>query len=537
MLVRNLFFIGLVVGAFGLLVAYFLPPGLSPRPTRADVPEPEGEDFRAVVQAVDAAFARQQSEQGLRPAPRAPELTVARRLALGLMGAVPSLQEIRRFEAWPKGARLSWYLDTILRDRRSADYLAERLARAFVGTEGGPFLVYRRRRLVAWLSDQLFANRPYDAVVRELLTSDGLWTDRPATNFVTVTADPNNHNRPNANRLAARISRAFLGVRLDCAQCHNHPFEKRWKQSTFQGLAAFFGQTELGLTGLHDEDREFAIENRKTGALQTVAPRVPFHEELLPKTGRRRERLAAWLTHPDNPYFARATVNRVWAVLFGKPLVEPVDDLVSGGEPPRPLRILAADFARSGYDLRRLVRLIAATDAFRRDSAAGHEIAEEHEAGGAAFPLTRLRPEQVVGGVLQASSLETIDQESHILMKLLRTLGEADFVRRYGDAGEDEFDARGGTIPQRLLLMNGKLVKDRTQEGLFNAATRIGWLAPDDRKAVETAYLVVLTRRPTAREAAHFEARLAGTAGKERSRRLEDLFWALFNSTEFAWNH
>src|SRR5581483_11050366 len=116
-------------------------------------------------------------------------------------------------------------------------------------------------------------------------------------------------------------------------------------------------------------------------------------------------------------------------------------------------------------------------------------------------------------------------------------ISERAFVKRYGDTGEDEFDGRGGTIPQRLLLMNGELVHDRTRETPFNAATRIGWLAPDDATAVRTAYLAVLTRVPTPEEAAHFEARLAGSTGKERSRRLEDLYWTLLNSTEFAWNH
>jgi hypothetical protein len=143
----------------------------------------------------------------------------------------------------------------------------------------------------------------------------------------------------------------------------------------------------------------------------------------------------------------------------------------------------------------------------------------------------------VIGGLLQSSNLETISEESHFFVRMARFLGEKQFVQRYGDTGEDEFDGRGGTIPQRLLLMNGEMVKERTQQQLFNAATRIGWLAPSDAVAVETAYLAVLTRRPTAEEVAHFEGRLAGTRGDERSGRMEDLYWTLLNSTEFSWNH
>jgi hypothetical protein len=533
---RNLLFIGVVAGGLAVLAANVWPPARAARAENFDSAETQDPAFRALVGRINAAFRARWKKLGLRPSPRASDLAVARRLSLALTGTIPSLQEIRPFEARPPEERLDWWLAGIFEDRRSADYLAERLARVFVGTEDGPFLVYRRRRLVSWLSDQLLKNRPYDALVCDLITADGLWTDHPATNFVTVTVDPNNGNRPNANRLAARVSRAFLGIRLDCAQCHDHKFAD-WKQRDFQGLAAFFGQTELNLTGIHDGGAPYEIENRKTGALEKIEPAVPFLRQLLPADGSPRERLARWVTHPQNPYFARATVNRVWGLLFGRPLVDPVDDISTENEVPRVLELLAEDFVGHGYDLRRLIKAIAATDVFRLDSAAPHDLTEEHDQAWAAFPMTRLRPEQVVGSILQASSLQTINRRSHILVKIMRYFSESDFIRRYGDTGEDEFGAHGGTIPQRLLLMNGKLVKDKTTEGLFNASTRIGWLAPDDRTAVETAYLVVLTRRPTAPELTHFLRRLAGTEGKERSGRMEDLFWVLINTAEFSWNH
>jgi hypothetical protein len=141
-----------------------------------------------------------------------------------------------------------------------------------------------------------------------------------------------------------------------------------------------------------------------------------------------------------------------------------------------------------------------------------------------------------VGSVLQASSVTTIDSESHILVRLARFNQQNEFIQRYGDSGEDEFVGRGGTIPQRLLMMNGSLVAEKIKDSLFNASTRIGWMAPDDTHAVEVAYLAVLTRRPTPEENAHFESFLADPA-LSRSQRLEDLFWTLINSTEFSWNH
>jgi hypothetical protein len=535
MWMRNLLFLGLVLCGVAALSAALFPLPAASRIDHFDGQELQDAAFRSVVERVNAFFQQQWADLGLKPAGRAPELTIARRLSLALTGTIPSLQEIRQFESQAGESRVQWWLTGILRDPRYADYWAERFARAYVGTEDGPFVVYRRRRFVAWLSDELLKNTSYGTIVRELITAEGLWTDKPATNFLTVTYDPDKKIL-NPERLAGRIARASLGIRLDCAQCHNHPFAK-WKQNDFQGIAAFFGQAKQGFTGIYDGDGDYQVENRKTGVPETMEPRVPFLAELLPQEGSRRQRLAEWLTDPRNPYFARATVNRVWALLFGRPLNEPVDDVLAAGEVHPVLQLLADDFTQHQYDLQRLIRVIAATEVFQLDSAMEQEITDAHEKAWAAFPMTRLRPEQVVGSILQAASLETLNRESHILLKFTRFIGERDFVQRYGDTGEDEFDGRGGTIPQRLLLMNGNLVHDKTREELFNAATRISWLAPDDRSAVETAYLAVLTRRPTAEEAAHFEGRLAGSKDRQRIQRMEDLYWTLINSSECSWNH
>jgi hypothetical protein len=452
-----------------------------------------------------------------------------------LTGTVPSLEAIRRFEARAEGRRLDDWLTETFEDRRNADYLAERLARTFVGTEAGPFLVFRRRRLVSWLSDELMNNRPYDGIVRDLISSNGIWTDQPATNFITVTYDPEK-KLPDAERLAARVARAFLGLRLDCAQCHDHPFQP-WKQRDFQGLAAFFGPTRSGFTGIHDGKDVYQMTDRKTNQRVTVEPRVPFATELLPRDGSPRERLARWVTDPRNRNLARATVNRVWALLCGLPLVEPVDDLTSIEQTPPVLDRLADDFIAHGYDLRRLIRAIAATDVFRLDSGAEPEPSEAQEATWAVFPMTRLRPEQIAGSLIQSSSLPTVDRDTHVLLRIFRSISENGFVQRYGDTGVDEFDTACGTIPQRLLMLNGKLIEEKTKDAPLNAAFQIAAFAPDDRMAVEVAYLTILTRRPTPEESAHFAVRLVGTRGKVRTKVMTDLCWTLLNSTEFTWNH
>jgi hypothetical protein len=531
---RDLLFLSVVSGGLATVTAGLLgPPGRSPAQPAGT--QAGGPAVQPIVSALNDAFRARWEEAKLFPAAPAGDLAVMRRIALALCGTIPSLEEIRRFEARPQDRRLVAWLDDVLRDRRCADYLAERFARAYVGVEDGPFLKFRRRRFISWLSDVILENRPYDEVVRELIAGGGLWTDHPATNFISVTIDPE-VDRPTPERLAARVARAFLGVRIDCAQCHDHPFQ-RWKQADFRGLASFFGGVRSDLRGTHDAENDYRPPDKKTKEPVEVAPCVPFRPALVPGTGSPRAQLAAWVTDPRNENFSRATVNRVWALLFGRPLSEPIDDLSAAGELHPALVALAADFAARGYDLHRLIRVIAATEAFRLDSSMSQTPGDTQEEEWAVFPMTRLRPEQVAGALFQAGSNTTLGPQSHWFIRLVSYTGRNDFVRRYGDTGEDEFDARGGTIPQRLLLMNGDIVRERIKDGMSSATTRIAELAPDDRAAVEVAYLSVFTRRPTPEESTHFMARLAGIKGQERKERLTDLYWSLINTTEFSWNH
>jgi len=539
---KNLLFGGVVLGGVIGLGANLLPPPPPKGAALHDAGLYRDANFRKTVDGVDAAFQAQWDEGGAKVAEPASDLQIARRLSLGLMGTVPSLEEIRQFESLPADERLPWWIEHILHDARTSDYFAERLARSYVGTEDGPFLLYRRRRFTTWLADEIRHNRPYDGTVRELIAGRGLWTDNPATNFVSVTSRPEMGNQPDAVRLAGRVTRAFLGLRIDCAQCHNHPFAA-WKQDDFESLSAFFGQTHVGFAGIQDGPGEYQVDDKKREVMRTVQPKFPFSPELLPTDGTRRQQLAAWVTHPKNPYFARATVNRIWAFLCGQPLQSPVDNLEpegatgTGGSALHPaIAILADDFVANGYDLHRLIRIIASTKVYRHDSASEHEVTEAEEKAWAIFPLTRLRPEQVAGGLLQASSIRTIDADTHIAWRLLRATQQNDFVKRYGDSGEDEFDGRGGTIPQRLLLMNGELIREKIKDSPFNASTRLRIQAPTEHASVEAAYLGVLTRRPTPAERAHFERFLADPA-LPKSQRFEDLFWTLLNSTEFSWNH
>lgn len=479
----------------------------------------------------------------LSPVPIADRLTVSRRLSLALTGAVPSLEEIRRLEALSPGAdATAAWLDHLFADDRYPAYFAERFARAFVGVETGPFLVYRRRRLVTWLAGQLARNRPYNEIVRELVTAEGIWTTNPAANFLTVSIVANaEDNGPDEVKLAARTARAFLGISLDCVQCHDDKFGDIWKQRDFHQLASFYTQTEMTLTGLR-ENSSLAYQTRLLGEndASTLVPLVPYSREQVPETGPRRVRLAEWITSPENRPFARAAVNRVWSLLCGQALHDPIDDIPIEGPYPVGMEVLADAFIASGYDIQLLIRLIAASVAFSRDSRSedpGSPVSATQETAWAAFPVTPLRPEQVAGSVIQAANLSALDGNSHIIDRFRRFGETRDFLQRFGDPGESELMEHATTIPQRLLLMNGKLVEERTSPNpIFNSSTRIARYAPSDSLAVESAFLALLTRYPTEAEAAHFSALLAGLEGDERVRCMADLHWSIINSTEFSWN-
>ena len=532
---RNLLFLAVVVAAVGTLRASLFPLYRPARAVRFDPGPTVQDDFRRVVGEVDASFRDDWAARGLTPAPRADDLNVARRLSLALTGTVPSLEEIRQFELQPPDRRVDGWATHLLRDPRFGDYVAERLSRAYVGVEEGPIITYRKRKFLAWLSDRLMDNTSYGHVVREMIAGRGLNTDNPAVNFIAATyVDEKKAVDP--EKLAIRTSRAFLGLRLDCAQCHDHFLEPTWKQTDFQGLAAFYGQTRQVVTHVSDGTGEYQFEDRKDGGRVTIAEAVPFFPDLLPPDGTRRERLAAWVTDKRNVYFARATVNRVWAMMFNKPLLKRVESQTLDEAGPPALDILARDFAAHDYDLHRLILLIASAEVFRLDSAADRELTGDHERAWAVFPVTRLRPEQVIGSVLQAASVQTINRNSHVVTRLARYFNEREFVQRYGETGDDEFEPDGDTIPQRLLMLNGRLVNEKAKEELLNASSQIAALAPDDAAAVEAAYLAVLTRRPTAPEAEHFTAKLEYTGGQYRRSRLADLYWVLFNSTEMSSN-
>jgi hypothetical protein len=385
--------------------------------------------------------------------------------------------------------------------------------------------------------------------------------------------DENDNKKPDAIRLAGRTSRAFLAQRIDCLQCHHDYLDKvhfsdelndkephgsalaetqsnvtpdrTGEQADFHQLAAFFSGTKMEnpFVGLHNSPPDYRIKYLHEETETEVSPTVPYLRELLPETNDPRHNLGVWVTHPRNKAFARATVNRMWAILFGKPLVEPLDSIPLSGPFPPGLEILADDFSKNGHDLKRLIRTIVCTEVFQRDSRmqkeTGSEAVEQsHEDHWAIFPLTQLRPEQVAASIHQACRLIAIDESSSIISRLELFGGVNDFTKAYGDQGDDEFTQQSVTIPQRLLVMNGEFVSERIKHNpIMNAATRIAGLVKDNQEAVKTAYLSTLNREPSGAELNAFCERLKDTTGTARSEAMGSIFWAIINSTEFQWNH
>lgn len=506
--------------------------------------------FQTTLATVNSKLAKTVAAAGLEASPPADSMTIAKRATLAMVGSGMSYEEIRALQLIPESDRVRWWTSKMLEDARWSDYFAQRLSRAYVGTANGPFLLFRRRKFNDWIAEQLAKDTGYNHLAHSMISADGLWTDTPQVNFVTATMDEADNGRGDPIRLAGRTSRAFLAQRMDCLQCHDDFLDKLnfgtedspvlGEQEHFHSMAAFYAGTAAKnpFKGIAEDNAEYRFEFLGDTESREVTPTVPFRADLLPKEGKPRQRLADWVTHRENRAFSRAAVNRIWALMFSRPLVEPVDDIPIDSPVPEVLDVLADDFVSHGYSIKRLIRLIVESDAFQRDSRADFEVQECHEDCWAVFPISQLRPEQVAGRLFQACSLTALDSTSSIFTQL-KVFGDTqDFLQRFGDRGEDDFETDSVTIPQRLIMMNGNLVAERTKVDLVaNAATRIASMVRGDTEAVDAIFLAVMNRMPSPEESRTFTEYICEKYGNARAQAVSDIYWALLNSTEFSWNH
>ncbi|MBI4817181.1 MAG: DUF1549 domain-containing protein [Deltaproteobacteria bacterium] len=492
-------------GGLVLAAALFFGAFGRPRPPREPTPQPV---LPNDVSALDAAFEEEWRSAGVRTASPAAPLTKLRRLTLGLHGRTPSLEEVLSFERAPD---LTRWAGTFVSDPRFAQHLASRWSVALAGTDAGPFLVFRRDLFEAWLAREIQAGTGMDEILRRVVETSGSWSDRPAVNFVTATYSGEDLDRP---VLATRLVRVYLGQRIDCARCHDHPFET-WTKRQFHELSAFFDETQVALP--------FGISDTRSA---TTTARVPFDEDLLPTSGSRRQRLAAWATHSRNRRFSRAIANRLFGVMFGAPLEAPVDDL---NDPPpgksSPLDVLADQLVSSDFDLRRFFVTLAMSRPFGLESQTEDAAASELFA---AFPVTPLRVDQVFEAVSQARSVTRLRPTDSPTSRAVRFLQRLEFTKAYGET-ERELDARSVTLRETLTRLNGKLVEETAKPNPFNAVGRVQGLLDGDR-TLEALFLTFLTRRPTPTEVDELSPDTESEEG------LSDLAWALANAPEMSWS-
>jgi hypothetical protein len=429
-------------------------------------------DPAALAAVIDRIVGDTLRERGVPPAPPADDATFFRRVHLSLVGRIPAPADIRVFLADPSPDKRTRAVEQLLASPEHVTHLTTTW-RGWLLPEADtdPQVAASAPQFEAWLKARLTANAPLDKLVTELLTApvDG----RAATARRTPADDTNTSNgvlafyiakEAKPENLAAATSRLFLGVRLECAQCHNHPFAK-WSRDQFWGLAAFFGGIERADGGMREvlDRREMLIPN----ADRTAA--AAFLDDTEPEWRYKkspRVTLAAWVTAPDNPFFARATANRLWGFLFGVGIVDPIDDFHEQNPPSHPalLDALASAFVESGFDQRFLLRAITLSDTYRRSSGMT-EPGQRDIRLFARFPVQGLTPDQLFDSFAAVTGpVPTLPPAKDPAEEQARAQS-AQFARRQFAELFARTDRKTDTqtsIVQALALMNGPVVAAAT---------------------------------------------------------------------------
>ena len=395
------------------------------------------------------------------------------------------------------------------------------------------------RAYTAYIRNSFAENKPFDQFVRELMTGSGsnYHNETATANYYKVTNDPAD--------LTTSTSQMFLGVRLECCRCHNHPFD-RWSQDDYYGMAAFFAKTHVNDGQQKDEAMVYCDDNGEVRQLRTqqvMQPKFITSEEPIANAkGDLRVKLAEWITAKDNPFFAKATVNRIWKQFFGRGIVHPADDFRATNPPINVplLDNLAEDFVKHGYDMKHLTRTICNSRVYQLSSAPNSTNAEDGK-NFSHYPLKRLGPEQLLDSICIATD---IYEPFPGLPYKTRAINLADnrvqsgFLDVFGRSSRLQVYERSQetSMSQALAMMNGPTLNNKISDPNGRIAKLIARLGDRSDKAIlDEMYLSSLARFPTDKERKEAAAYIAKAPTPKEG--YEDLMWVMLNTKEFLFNH
>ena len=479
------------------------------------------------------------------PSPLISDSTFVRRIHLDLTGLLPKTAVAQAFLADDAKDKRSQLIDRLLDSPDYAKYWARkwgdllRLSRKQIG-EGAVY------KFADWLEQSIAVNQPYDEFARDLLTAKGSSLLNPEANFIRTTI--------NAEDAMESTSQLFLGSRIQCAKCHNHPFE-RWTQNNYYGLTAFFAHTKTKKLGKSEETfvwnaKEGEVKHPVTG--KHLPPWVPDTGTFeLPPEKDRRQVFAEWLTKPGNPFFAKVEVNRIWASLMGIGIVEPFDDFRDTNPPSNEplLEALAKDFVESGFNRRDLIRKIVNSNAYQT-SGESNEFNRDDTRFFSFRQPRRLEAEQLVDALGQVTgkpmnflgvpvTVKAVHLPAPDLAQKNRSMiGDIEFLKVFGQPERQTVCSceRAGDpgLGQALQLFNGKLFNSMLTAGDSLFRKSLSAKKPLS-EIVENLHLSALSRFPNEKEKAIALAYLEKATDKGKA--LEDLCWAILNRNEFLFNH
>jgi hypothetical protein len=517
------------------------------KPTEAR-PEPRftDADVAALAAKIDEHVAKRWRDVGVQPAAAADDGEFVRRVYLDLIGRIPHVAEAREFLADKSPGKRQALVRRLL---DSPSYVAHwtNVWRNVYLPEVETDFQFRffAPSFDNWLRKQLLEDRTYSEWVSELLTSS--LNQQQMYNPYGQGGQPSpmafyqiKENKP--ENVAASVARVFLGVRIECAQCHNHPFAK-WKREDFWSMAAFFKGTENpsrgGVEGFLQDlftFPEIAIpETKKVVQARFIDGSQPRFKGKISF----RQTLADWITSVNNPYFAKATVNRLWGQLFGRGLVDPVDDFDENNNPPSHpelLNDLADEFAKHEYDLKFVISAMTASRTYQLSSRQSHKSQAEPRLFARAA-VRGLTGEQLYDSVATATGYR--DPNGQLSPFVIGgNSPRSEFLEKFKAGAESPGD-RQTSIVQALTLMNGQLTNEATSLNRSETlAAVVDFPLFSTAERIEAIYLAALTRKPSAKELDRFVKYVDAGGPRKNSRdALADVFWALLNSSEFIVNH